>query len=402
MSAPETPGQAAREADAEWEQAEWLHWAQANSVDPDCDRGTWTAEWMARAFKGGIQAERDPQQALPMAVAALRTIAWGSTPDGKPIDPSVVADRALAELKRLGYDEERLADAAHGQPAPAPGEAYLGLLADGWDAAARRTPGGDFAAALGTCASELRAALAAIAAQEPQPARGAPALREAVIAEVREAASCGSEEGDECPKCARHATAILAAFAAQEPKAAPAYGKRDPLSCPCCVFGDDDCWCRADCGVERCQAREVDDAEPQPEPPLHQLSGLIAGWRKAVRELENSPSAVDARQRDTLTVVIGQVLPVVEDAAFLADAASLDEVKPVSASQVRRFAAQQPAAADVRPREGQPGWHDVTCGICGAEFGTNFRLEEITCGECEARRCPHCGTWFGAETEDDL
>lgn len=114
-----TPGQAAREADAEREQAEWLHWAQANSVDPDCDRGTWTAEWMARAFKGGMQAERDPQQALPVAVAALRTIAWGCTPDGKPIDPSVVADKALAELKRLGYDEERLADAAQ-EPEPAP------------------------------------------------------------------------------------------------------------------------------------------------------------------------------------------------------------------------------------------------------------------------------------------
>lgn len=322
MSAPETPGQAAREADAEWEQAEWLHWAQANSVDPDCDRGTWTAEWMARAFKGGIQAERDPQQALPMAVAALRTIAWGSTPDGKPIDPSVVADRALAELKRLGYDEERLADAAHGQPAPAPGEAYLGLLADGWDAAARRTPGGDFAAALGTCASELRAALAAIAAQEPQPARGAPALREAVIAEVREAASCGSEEGDECPKCTRHAAAILAAFAAQEPKQA---------------LG----------GYVTINVRDLAIA----------LNGC-AGFT-------GNPAAFAGELHERLCRTV--------------------------------FAPKLAAAPDVRPREGEPGWSDVTCGICGAQFATNFRLEEIECGECEARRCPHCGTWFGEE-----
>jgi hypothetical protein len=41
------------------------------------------------------------------------------------------------------------------------------------------------------------------------------------------------------------------------PEAAAA-GKRDPLACPCCVFGGDDCWCRADCGVERCQARDID------------------------------------------------------------------------------------------------------------------------------------------------
>lgn len=67
----------------------------------------------------------------------------------------------------------------------------------------------------------IQAGFNAVAVQEPQPAPGAPALREAVIAEVREAASCGSDDGDECPKCTRHAAAILAAFAAQEPKPAP-------------------------------------------------------------------------------------------------------------------------------------------------------------------------------------
>jgi DNA-directed RNA polymerase subunit RPC12/RpoP len=52
---------------------------------------------------------------------------------------------------------------------------------------------------------------------------------------------------------------------------------------------------------------------------------------------------------------------------------------------------------DVRPREGERNFWDVTCGACGAEFGTNFRVEEIACPECEARRCPHCRHWFGAE-----
>jgi hypothetical protein len=43
------------------------------------------------------------------------------------------------------------------------------------------------------------------------------ALRLAVITEVREAASCTSDDGDACEKCARHADAILAAFAASKP-----------------------------------------------------------------------------------------------------------------------------------------------------------------------------------------
>ena len=58
----------------------------------------------------------------------------------------------------------------------------------------------------------------------------------------------------------------------------------------------------------------------------------------------------------------------------------------------------QPAPDDVRPREGERGWKDVTCGSCGEESGTNFRDEEIDCPECEARRCPHCKRWFGGES----
>jgi hypothetical protein len=53
--------------------------------------------------------------------------------------------------------------------------------------------------------------------------------------------------------------------------------------------------------------------------------------------------------------------------------------------------------ADVRPRDGERGFFDVTCGSCGEEFGTNFKVEEIACPECEARRCPQCRTWFGGD-----
>lgn len=55
--------------------------------------------------------------------------------------------------------------------------------------------------------------------------------------------------------------------------------------------------------------------------------------------------------------------------------------------------ARQPA--DVRPRDGEPGWLDVTCGGCGEEFGTNVAVAELECPECEARRCPSCQAWFG-------
>lgn len=53
--------------------------------------------------------------------------------------------------------------------------------------------------------------------------------------------------------------------------------------------------------------------------------------------------------------------------------------------------------ADVRPRDGEPGWLDVTCGGCGSEFGTNFAVAELECPECEARRCPSCHAWFGGD-----
>ena len=46
------------------------------------------------------------------------------------------------------------------------------------------------------------------------PGLGSPQLREAVLAQVREAASCASADGDECEKCGGHADVILAAVLA--------------------------------------------------------------------------------------------------------------------------------------------------------------------------------------------
>lgn len=53
---------------------------------------------------------------------------------------------------------------------------------------------------------------------------------------------------------------------------------------------------------------------------------------------------------------------------------------------------------DLRPREGEPGWWDATCGSCGMEHGGNLDENDIECPFCEARRCPHCKTWFGGES----
>jgi hypothetical protein len=49
------------------------------------------------------------------------------------------------------------------------------------------------------------------------------------------------------------------------------------------------------------------------------------------------------------------------------------------------------------PPRGSDGMRDLTCGACGGGFGTNFSEEEIECAHCDARRCPHCGEWFGGD-----
>ena len=53
------------------------------------------------------------------------------------------------------------------------------------------------------------------------------------------------------------------------------------------------------------------------------------------------------------------------------------------------------AAAGDPPVTG--GMREFTCGLCGGVFGTNWPLDEVQCAHCEARRCPSCRTWFGAE-----
>ena len=49
------------------------------------------------------------------------------------------------------------------------------------------------------------------------------------------------------------------------------------------------------------------------------------------------------------------------------------------------------------PQVGPDGMRDLTCGACGGVFGTNFHEEQIECAHCDARRCPHCGEWFGRD-----
>lgn len=70
---------------------------------------------------------------------------------------------------------------------------------------------------------------------------------------------------------------------ARQPQPAPG-GKRDPLSCPCCVFRGDDCWCRTDCGAERCQARD-----PEPAPGRAELETAMA---TVLQELIDEDEAV--------------------------------------------------------------------------------------------------------------
>lgn len=44
-----------------------------------------------------------------------------------------------------------------------------------------------------------------------------------------------------------------------------------------------------------------------------------------------------------------------------------------------------------------PPLPEYACGQCGTTFGTNVAEDRIECPECDARRCPHCETWFGAQ-----
>ena len=58
---------------------------------------------------------------------------------------------------------------------------------------------------------------------------------------------------------------------------------------------------------------------------------------------------------------------------------------------------EAPEPDNTLPRRDGHGMFDLTCGACGETFGTNCRDDDITCPECGAHRCPHCGGWFGED-----
>lgn len=55
-------------------------------------------------------------------------------------------------------------------------------------------------------------------------------------------------------------------------------------------------------------------------------------------------------------------------------------------------------SADLPPLPPLPQY---TCGACGETHGSNCDPDDIVCPYCEARRCPHCLKWFGAEFGED-
>lgn len=146
-------------------------------------------------------------------------------------------------------------------------------------------------------------------------------------------------------------------------RVAPGDGKHDPLACPCCVYGRADCWCRADCGARRCQAAGP-EAVPEPGPLPRRLSGLIAGWRARVRDIDEGQFEEDPSLRrrhraeaDTLCKVISQVRAAAEDAVSDAGAASLDDLKPYPGPLARVTESHERAmyAALIDIRRGHPG-----------------------------------------------
>jgi hypothetical protein len=68
---------------------------------------------------------------------------------------------------------------------------------------------------------------------------------------------------------------------------------------------------------------------------------------------------------------------------------------------VRRLAPVGVADGAAAKPQSLPPLPQYTCGQCGMTFGTNFDEDKIECPECEARRCPHCKTWFG-DADDEM
>jgi transcriptional regulator with XRE-family HTH domain len=70
-----------------------------------------------------------------------------------------------------------------------------------------------------------------------------------------------------------------------------------------------------------------------------------------------------------------------------------------AADLVKAAAALGVPAASLLPGQARdlPPLPEYTCGQCGETFGTNCDPDDIECTYCEAKRCPHCQTWFGSE-----
>lgn len=143
----------------------------------------------------------------------------------------------------------------------------------------------------------------------------------------------------------------------------------------------------ADAGARRTAAARIETAvtedRSRPAPTVRD------GIEQALRTLRRLSDGTVPPRRARVKAAIAESERLIREA--------YDGTDEATAAREPQPAPELAAAADVRPRDGEPGWHDVTCGSCSAQFGTNFRIEEIECAECEARRCPNCATWFGGE-----
>lgn len=164
------------------------------------------------------------------------------------------------------------------------------------------------------------------------------ALRLAVITEVREAAYCDSDDGDQCQKCTRHAEAILAAVAAQQPKPAPG----DVLVTP----GD---------GTPIGGLLAHVGVEPKPAPELTHTredviasynAGYIAAVEKRAQPAPELVAVLDGLESAALKGQVSGLLAVLSSLPVLAaeweaDAKGLDEDNRAAGAQEWTYRAAQ-------------------------------------------------------------
>jgi hypothetical protein len=84
------------------------------------------------------------------------------------------------------------------------------------------------------------------------------------------------------------------------------------------------------------------------------------------------------------------------DWAFAMSAARAEAADLRQSVRARDIEIEQLRVSAEAPRRDEHGYAEFTCGLCGEVFGTNCDLADIACTECDARRCPDCGSWFGA------